>query len=717
MRKYICFLSLFGLWNNALAQETNVNSVPYSFVDMPILQQHLLGLSNSKDGEYIQIERNLAQLIQIDIDKLNALLAEPVFTISEHDSVFQEVKGKFLSEQSFSTLFDNLSLRNDVQYPYQFLRLDYSNQEIGLLFYLYFSDFFRQNPQYRIQLKPKMIELVTGKKVTEPDFFSKQNIENKQDNIDSDVFPILKSQVEKSELPLFVFDLKERIKNLQLLIEYPTFKKNEYKIENRLGEHAINGNKINVVEVKDDFLILELPAELANHILVKESHRDSYLTRSETQVKLNERDRKNVQEWLNLLKQAHIQVKQGKLARESELQDYLNTHKPKKALSLEQSRIQIAYYYEHKPAEIILQITELDSLKTIEKDIALVREDLASGYFVAGVVNSEKTGVMNNQGNWLVNPDYFRLRMINPYYFADEYHQYHFNPEDNALSKVNYNLNDATIYMDNWVKVEFDSSYILNLANIKTGQLAFNRNYEYLDFIGKDFLIAKEADTQKFGVFRSDLSMLLPFEFSHINYEAGFFYTNKRDRKGETISDVYNAQGKNITNGKYQEIHKFNDGLLLVRRMVDKKDKKTGASEYESYHYVIDEMGKEVLNLTKLHLLSTAERFSVGLLAVQDGKTEKYGFIDRQGKWVISPRYHYATPFFMGSKYALVELNDPICNKNNTASFALIDTKGKIKKCFSDVTDWNWRSEDHEFIYSNGIWYDDFGRPTRTEKE
>lgn len=714
MKKHLYFLSLLGLLNSVSAQEIDLNSMPYSFADIAILQPQSPNFSLQQEGEYLHFERSLENLIQIDIEKLKALLLAPAFTSSENATFLQNVKGEFTTEKGMNSLLDNLSLANEIQYPYQFLRLDYNNGGLHSLFGLYFSTFFKAFPQYQLNITPHSVEFATGDKLNNAPFLFKQNIQTHKRHVDASVLSLLENEINQSELLLFVLDSKKIIKNVQFSIEYPIFNKKEYTIENRVGEYALNGNQIKIVESNDNFLVLELPAKLAENILVQENQQLNYLARSEVQFKLTDDDKQYVQKWIGLLEQVYTQIKQGKLSRGREVNLYLEKHKPSIETKLNSDSVQIAYYYQNKPKEILIRFPEQVSVGKIDKVLSVQIPSESNQYYVANLFNTEKMGILDTEGNWLVRPNYYRLRMMNPYFFSDEYYQYHFNLENKSLTKVDYVVNDPTIYLDKFVKVEFYPSYLTNVADIKTGKLVFDKNYDQMEPLEGGFWLVRERDSQNVGVLRSDFSVLLPLAFSYIHYDNGFFYTNKRDKENIQISDVYNAKGESITKGKYQQVMKFNEGLLLAYKSVEKLNKSTGETRYETLGYVLDEQGKVILDLNKLNV-QAAEEFSAGLLAVRDIKTELYGFIDRSGKWVVPPHYYDAKSFFPKSQYALVEFNELSCSLDKQPKekyhFALIDKQGNIKQCFANVTEWNLHSDDQEHIYSNNKWYDDFGRP------
>lgn len=160
-------------------------------------------------------------------------------------------------------------------------------------------------------------------------------------------------------------------------------------------------------------------------------------------------------------------------------------------------------------------------------------------------------------------------------------------------------------------------------------------------------------------------------------------------RLGEKWGAI-DKSGNFVIEPKFEMIYKFSEGLAPVRIekseylekwiYVDKTGKKAIDKEFfgaDSFvdgrafvkvgfdeWALIDKSGKEV---TKKHFDSfdSYGMFSEGLVAVKVKK--KYGFIDRNGKFIIKPKFDYADNFSEG--LASVRIG---CN------YGYIDTKGKI---------------------------------------
>ena len=112
----------------------------------------------------------------------------------------------------------------------------------------------------------------------------------------------------------------------------------------------------------------------------------------------------------------------------------------------------------------------------------------------------------------------------------------------------------------------------------------------------------------------------------------------------QTPPAVTEQTGKFVINPQFDSANNFSEGLAAVR--ID--DDKTGKWGY------IDKQGKMAINPQ----FDSAFDFREGLAAVLigDHKTGKRGFIDKQGKMVINPQFNSASNFSEG--LAAVRIGD-----------------------------------------------------------
>jgi hypothetical protein len=166
-------------------------------------------------------------------------------------------------------------------------------------------------------------------------------------------------------------------------------------------------------------------------------------------------------------------------------------------------------------------------------------------------------------------------------------------------------------------------------------------------------LVAREVGRDKWQYYGTDGKPAIDREFT----EAGDFKGGQAVVKGIYSYDSYiiDKTGKKVSN-YYWDIAPLSDGMYSFY-----KNKKYG---------YLDHTGKEVIPASYLLATPFAEGFAVVKVMVKD--QEKYGVIDKKGKFVIKPTYDY---------HVYTGKNPPIVNGvirfNNGKKKILVNTKGK----------------------------------------
>lgn len=136
------------------------------------------------------------------------------------------------------------------------------------------------------------------------------------------------------------------------------------------------------------------------------------------------------------------------------------------------------------------------------------------------------------------------------------------------------------------------------------------------------------------------------YEWAYDFQENGLSCVSKNSRMG-----LVNEEGREIVKPVYDFITDYSEGIAVA--------------EKDNVSYAIDEEGK-ILFESK----DSVGQFQEGLsriLRTNDGIKTAYGYVDKEGKVVVEPRYEYASPF--KNNKALVKVKDN--------HYALIDKSGK----------------------------------------
>ncbi|MCQ4142652.1 WG repeat-containing protein [Chryseobacterium sp. EO14] len=373
--------------------------------------------------------------------------------------------------------------------------------------------------------------------------------------------------------------------------------------------------------------------------------------------------------YIKVLEQTQKLVSSNIINSEEKLEEYLAENTPKSLKNIDEnsSITQVNMEFSGPIDKVAFMVTISDSqLRTFQGTADLAYSDDEKDYMVAQDFETRKLGILSKNGNWLVQPqfdDYFRK--INRRYFTDQIDDreniYHFNPKTNIIAKVDYRLNEYTIFLDKYVKIETHVNGLKGLAEVETGKIVLPMEHSFLNLEeGKFWHLKKE---EKEGVLDVNFKVIMPITYDGIDVEDGYIFVKKKH--GNRI-DAYNENGKNLINGKFNEIiGTFSNGLLLVAT-----EKKTKEGYSQSHYYYIDDLCKIKIDATAKNYYEPKE-FSAGM-AVVENKDGTYGYIDSNGELAIPFQYKFAHNFYPTSQLALVELNDEVN--------VLIDKQGKIIK-------------------------------------
>lgn len=92
--------------------------------------------------------------------------------------------------------------------------------------------------------------------------------------------------------------------------------------------------------------------------------------------------------------------------------------------------------------------------------------------------------------------------------------------------------------------------------------------------------------------------------------------------------------GDLVFEGEYDRIYDFSEGIAIAKK--------------DDNFLLLNNKGENVqtINVNEIHLDSNeVQKFSEGLVVAYDTKTQKYGFINKTGKFVIEPKFENAANF------------------------------------------------------------------------
>jgi hypothetical protein len=169
----------------------------------------------------------------------------------------------------------------------------------------------------------------------------------------------------------------------------------------------------------------------------------------------------------------------------------------------------------------------------------------------------------------------------------------------------------------------------------------------------------------KHGMFMINPQFFMVWEPGFIN---GLARVDVGDFSTADSATIIDRKGDHLLPPTFDFIGVFQEGLAVGGHWG------LGGSYQKGVEY-IDTQGKRAF----LQKLVNGGNFTDGLApaAIKDAKNlQKWGFINKQGVFVISPQYDFADGFREG--YAEVGMGDLQSLENGTARFGFIDTKGTV---------------------------------------
>lgn len=207
-----------------------------------------------------------------------------------------------------------------------------------------------------------------------------------------------------------------------------------------------------------------------------------------------------------------------------------------------------------------------------------------------------------------------------------------------------------------------------------TGNVLIKPQYKKIIKVGFNLIAIENNENKKWAYFSFDGKQCTDFIYDEIK---SFSKDSLARIQRNKLWGFTNISTKEVIEAQYDYVLSFSDGLAAV-------------VFGEKYGY-IDRNGTFVINPT-LDVyssnnsfrddLSSEANFSNGFTIIK--KANKYGFIDKNGKIVISPRYDVAFPFFkdgiaiVGNKIANFSSKGSIINITEPFEYFLIGKQGNM---------------------------------------
>lgn len=243
-------------------------------------------------------------------------------------------------------------------------------------------------------------------------------------------------------------------------------------------------------------------------------------------------------------------------------------------------------------------------------------------------VKNGKSGMLNEKGEWVINPKYEKIAFV--------FNRY-----------LQIKADGKTTYADSWgnffVPLKFDDIQILNtklfdvkkdgkwgLYNAETKKIIIPFEYDKFDYCSgcgqkSDYLYAKKDG--KWGVINFENKVLVPFNYQHqhVNMRSDEWVAAFRKAGKNVIINI--PQQKEFTTPEYKNLN-IENGHLIASKIIDNKE----------LFGLINRRGDSIISFEYSDIFNPYSSFQTGAYFSVE-KDEKFGIIDTLGNVIIPPTY------------------------------------------------------------------------------
>ncbi len=606
-------------------------------------------------------------------------------------------------QQKLTDFFDSQEVTYFPLYPYSLITFNFDSYDLQKLIgkgntYFLYRDKMPVFQPVSVQYSDGTSENILNKAITIKKIMDKYTKIVKENGEDVKYVDVTNAQKIEQYLwkeynstseQKIILEQSKLIKKIEYQVQFP-LEEIKYFYASKPGESIETPfGKIELLTISGSKIQFRIPASIKENTEIKALYKDGRIlsfSNSKSFTVYSDEQIESLKSYIKVLEKAQKMVKTNEIKSEDDLQKYFAENAPKSLEELDEKKsvtqVNMTFSGPIDKVAFIVPVSESQQ-KTFQGSADLAYSDDEKDYIVAQDFETKKTGILDKNGKWLVQPQFDNyFRMMNRYYFTDQIDNreniYHFNPKTNSIKKVNYRLVDYKIYQNKYVKIEPTVNGKNGLANIETGDIILPMEYDFLHWVDEKFWHLEKNDKE--GILDANLKTIMPITYDGIAIEGGYIFVEKP--QSSTRIDAYDEKGKNLTNGKFSEINgSFSDGLLLVSKDNDPRE-----SYVSNHYYYIDELCNVKIDASKLNY-EAYEAFSTGLALVKE-KNGDYGYINTNGTLVIKCQYKYAWDFYPTSQLAIVKMQDD--------TYALINKEGQIvKKLPGEFIQRVTKKEDH----------------------
>lgn len=355
------------------------------------------------------------------------------------------------------------------------------------------------------------------------------------------------------------------------------------------------------------------------------------------------------------------------------------------------TNVHATYHFEDTPARIVIYLLDAAQPQTFELDMH--NSGPAQARYVAYDNASEKSGFIDDKGQWVVKPrfagiDYSEVPGVYHVQVGstpekDGWSQLHFKyfafaPDGNTLKELPFDIIEKPINPELLI-VERDTNGPYGVYDLKQQRIVVPMKYVNVQVIGDVFIARPGLNTydgnSAYGVWDLTGKQLLAPRFSGIEVIDAFLYTTSLDQQQK---DVYTLKLQKLNPPGTTVVGAFIQGQPLL--VQDRKSQKFSFITTEGKSLPIQLPYDEV------------QPFSNGMAVVKKNGSG-YGAIDQQGKLRIPLKYETLNAF---------QKNLASAEMHGFHGLVLIDKDNTVVKKLGPYTTYTMPTNSNDAKYS--IW-------------
>lgn len=457
------------------------------------------------------------------------------------------------TEKLRTFLYDKTKVTLSLTPPYNIARVSFYDYELSELIgqgHFYFNSHQDELPKYT----PLKVTYLDGTSRKTDNFISKETIleqiRAKGDDLKTEHLSSLEKLAFKDNTndEIFFFQSPKPIESIRLRVDIKMAKSNTYRLSNNQKVVTSPYGNFKLDTIVGHKIYFSAPASIKDNCNFEALYKDGKALRyqsSNYSSGLNPEKIQSFEKLMDYYDKAELEVKKGRINNKEMLnQQLVKAMEADPELGAIKSD-QVGKYsmtFSGPISELLIKVTDTTTqLQTFEYDYKMNYYESNRDYPTAQDFETEKVGIINQQGEWVIQPTFDQyFRNLNKYFYWRQIDReevtYRFIPSEKRLEKVDYNLDESEIFADKYVIIDPKTNGPEGVADGSTGKIVVHMKHSFVNFIEGDFWLCRletgnNYDYGNEGVYKLNGSLLIPFDFKNVEYKSGFFYTKNYSEK------------------------------------------------------------------------------------------------------------------------------------------------------------------------------------------